>query len=98
MPDASLGTRTGDANGSVAVAIDRRGNLVGNAVVRAQGVPVEDERDPFLEEAADAAEAAVRKGGRDREKLREQLRLAVRRVATRWTGKKPIVDVLLIEA
>jgi hypothetical protein len=24
--------------------------------------------------------------------------LAVRRVATRWTGKKPIVDVLLIEA
>ena len=28
---------------------------------------------------------------------REDLRLAVRKVATRWTGKKPIVDVLLIE-
>ncbi|MFV0625149.1 ribonuclease J [Sphingomonas sp. ac-8] len=82
---------------SVAVAIDRGGRLIGTPVVRAQGVPVEDERDPFLEEAAEAAEEAVRKGGRDREKLREALRLAVRRVASRWTGKKPIVDVLLIE-
>jgi len=26
------------------------------------------------------------------------VRLAVRKIATRWTGKKPIVDVLLIEA
>jgi hypothetical protein len=25
------------------------------------------------------------------------MRLAVRRVAVRWTGKKPVVDVLLIE-
>ncbi|MFZ3484693.1 ribonuclease J [Sphingomonas sp. 3-13AW] len=83
---------------SVAVAVDRRGNLVGTPVVRTQGVPVEDEQDPFLEEASAAAEAAVRKAGKDRDKLRESLRLAVRRVATRWTGKKPIVDVLLIEA
>jgi ribonuclease J len=29
--------------------------------------------------------------------LREAIRLAVRHVATRWTGKKPIVDVLIIE-
>jgi ribonuclease J len=29
--------------------------------------------------------------------MREQVRLAVRKVSTRWTGKKPIVDVLLIE-
>jgi ribonuclease J len=41
---------------------------------------------------------ATRKGGRDRDRLREDIRLAARRVATRWTGKKPIVDVLLIEA
>ena len=34
---------------------------------------------------------------RGTDKLREDVRLAVRRVATRWTGKKPIVDVLVIE-
>ena len=83
---------------SVAVAIDRGGRLVGEPRVQAQGVPVEEERDPFLEEAADAAAAAVAKGGgRDRTRMREAIRLAVRRVATRWSGKKPIVDVLLIE-
>ena len=32
------------------------------------------------------------------EALRERVRLAVRRTATRWTGKKPVVDVLLIRA
>jgi ribonuclease J len=83
---------------SVAVALRKDGNLIGEPEVKLQGIPVEEDRDPFIDEAIDAAEAAVRKGGRDREKLREAIRLAVRRVATRWTGKKPVVDVLLIEA
>lgn len=83
---------------SVAVAIDKGGRLIGQPQVRLQGIPVEEDRDPFLEEASDALVQAVRQGGRDRAKLKESLRLAVRRVATRWTGKKPIVDVLLIEA
>jgi ribonuclease J len=83
---------------SVAVAISAKGALIGRPVVRVEGVPVEEDRDDFLEEAADAAAEAVRKDSRDREKLRESLRLAVRRVATRYTGKKPVVDVLLIEA
>lgn len=83
---------------SVAVAIDGRGALIAEPRLKAQGVPVEEDRDPFLEEATEAATRAVETGGRDRDKLREQIRLAVRRVATRWTGKKPIVDVLLIEA
>ena len=39
----------------------------------------------------------MRTGPRDRERLREDVRLAVRRVATRWTGKKPVVDVLIVE-
>ncbi len=51
-----------------------------------------------LDQAVDAAYIAVQGGGRDREKLREAIRLAVRRVTTRWTGKKPIVDVLIIDA
>lgn len=83
---------------SVAVAIDKGGRMIGQPQVRLQGIPVEEDRDPFIDEATDALVQAVRQGGRDRAKLRESLRLAVRRVATRWTGKKPIVDVLLIEA
>jgi len=83
---------------SVAVARARDGRLVGRPQVRVQGIPVEDERDAFLSEAADAAAEAMRGGAKDPDKLREQLRLAVRRVAVRWTGKKPVVDVLLIDA
>ncbi|MDJ0277005.1 ribonuclease J [Sphingomonas sp. 2R-10] len=83
---------------SVAVAIDRRGQLIGEPQIRVQGVPVEEDREPFLEEAVDAAAEAVAAKGRERGKLPEAIRLAVRRVATRWTGKKPVVDVLIIPA
>jgi ribonuclease J len=71
--------------------------LIGRPSVRFQGVPVEEDRETFIDEAAAAAADVVRgfKGGIDQ--LRESLRLGVRRVATRWTGKKPVVDVLIIE-
>ena len=82
---------------SVAVAIDRNGRLAGPPQVRFQGVPVEEERGAFIAEAEDAAEEAVRAGRRDVDRLREDVRLAVRRAATRWTGKKPVVDVLIVE-
>jgi ribonuclease J len=81
---------------SVAVAI-QGGRLKGAPQIRVQGVPVEEDRDSFLEEAASAAAGAVKKDGRDVEKLRESLRLAVRRAAVRYTGKKPVVDVLIVE-
>jgi ribonuclease J len=81
---------------SVAVALDADGDLIAQPAIRMQGVPVEEERDAFLIEAADAAGDVVREGFADIEKLREKIRLAVRRTATRWTGKKPVVDVLLI--
>jgi len=83
---------------SVAVAVDRRGQLIGEPQIRVQGVPVEEDREPFLDEAVDAAAEAVASKGRERSKLPEAIRLAVRRVATRWTGKKPVVDVLIIPA
>jgi ribonuclease J len=81
---------------SVAVAL-QGGRLKGAPQIRVQGVPVEEDRDAFLEEAAGAAAEAVKKDGRDVEKLRESLRLAVRRAAVRFTGKKPVVDVLIVE-
>jgi ribonuclease J len=83
---------------SVAVAVARDGRLVGTPQVRLQGVPVEDERTAFIDDAVDAAAQAMKGGRRAKDRLREDVRLAVRRVATRWTGKKPIVDVLMIEA
>ena len=83
---------------SVAVALDRRGKLIGEPALRTQGVPVEEDKAAFLSEAASEAAAVIGKGSLEEEALRERVRLAVRRTATRWTGKKPVVDVLLIRA
>ncbi len=83
---------------SVAVALGQGGRMLGRPQVRVQGVPVEEDREPFTADAVEAVADAVRSGGRDRNRVREDVRLAVRKVATRWTGKKPVVDVLLIEA
>jgi ribonuclease J len=82
---------------SVAVAIDSAGKLKGAPQVRVQGVPVEEDRDRFIEQASKAAAEAVREErGKSEERLREALRLGVRRCATRFTGKKPVVDVLIV--
>ena len=82
---------------SVGVAVTKNGRLAGSPQVRLQGVPVEEERDAFIAEAEDAAAEAVQASSRGPDRLREDVRLAVRRCATRWTGKKPIVDVLVVE-
>ena len=87
------------ANGqmSVAIAVDDAGRPLGQAEVRMQGMPVEEEREAFLTEAAElATDAAALERNPDRQ--REAVRLAVRRCATEWTGKKPIVDVLVVKA
>ncbi|MEJ7935194.1 ribonuclease J [Sphingobium sp. AN558] len=83
---------------SVALAVDGKGKLIGRPTLRTLGVPVEEDKDAFLKEAATDAAGVVGKGSLEDEALRERVRLAVRRTATRWTGKKPIVDVLLIRA
>jgi ribonuclease J len=82
---------------SVAIALDGNDSLLGDPIFRMHGVPIEDEREDFLDEATDAAVKAVKAWKGDMDKLREDVRLAVRRVATSWTGKKPIVDVLVVE-
>ncbi len=48
------------------------------------------------ETALEAAERAVLGAGADQDKMMEAVRLAVRRCATDWTGKKPVVDVLIV--
>ena len=82
---------------TVAIAVDGDNNLLGDPEFRMHGVPIEDEREDFLDEASSAVVKAVKDRKGDTEKLRESVRLAVRRVATSWTGKKPIVDVIIVE-
>jgi ribonuclease J len=78
------------------VALDERGRLRGRPAIALQGVPVEEDKDAFVTEASDAAAEAVNGGKKDEAALREAVRLGVRRVATGWTGKKPVVDVTVI--
>jgi len=70
--------------------------LRGEPAIALQGIPVEEDREDFLEEARDAAAEAVGGKRKDEAGLREAIRLGVRRTATSWTGKKPVVDVSII--
>ena len=82
---------------TVAIAVDGDNNLLGDPEFRMHGVPIEDEREDFVDEVSAAVQKAVKDRKGDTEKLRESVRLAVRRIATSWTGKKPIVDVIIVE-
>ncbi|HEX8623995.1 MAG TPA: ribonuclease J [Allosphingosinicella sp.] len=81
---------------SVALALNAQDRLVGDVQIALEGIPVEEDREAFVDEAADAASEAALKGAASEDKLREAVRLAVRRCAAEWTGKKPVVDVLVI--
>jgi ribonuclease J len=80
---------------TVALPIAEDGSLAGTPLIRPFGVPVEEDRDDFIADATDAAARAF-SAGADEEKMREAVRLAVRRCATLWTGKKPVVEVMLL--
>ncbi len=82
---------------SVAIALDEDEAMVGEPTIRMNGVPVEEDREAFLDDVCDDLYQAFDDWKGDLEKLREALRLAARRTATRWTGKKPVVDVLIVE-
>jgi ribonuclease J len=84
-------------NGLVIVVLDGKGR----AHVEAVGLPLDEDMDDFLSEAREdvAAALAKLKGGQrhDREVVSEAARLAARRAAQRWSGKKPQVRVILPE-
>ncbi|MDT9597492.1 ribonuclease J [Sphingosinicella rhizophila] len=83
---------------SVALALDEDDRLRGQVAMAMEGIPVEEDREAFLAEARQAAADAAADPKHDarEEKRREAIRLAVRRCATEWTGKKPVVDVLIV--
>jgi ribonuclease J len=60
-------------------------------------VPVEEDKADFLAECAEAAAAAVKKAdSKNTDKFAESIRVAVRRVAREWTGKKPVTEVQVV--
>jgi len=84
---------------SVALAVTPDGKQASAVDFGCIGVPLEEDMDPFLEEAREDVSKAIKamKGDRrrDRVAVAECVRLAVRRTAQRWCGKKPVVQVLL---
>ncbi|MEG3155014.1 ribonuclease J [Sphingomonas sp. RB1R13] len=81
---------------TVALPVGQGRKLAGRPLIRAFGVPVEADLEDFIVDATDAATRAW-EPGKDPAKTLEAVRLAVRRCATLWTGKKPTIDVSLIE-
>ena len=83
------------------LAVTAAGKLVSAVDIAAVGLPLEEDMDEFVAEAQGDVEKAVRglKGekARDRAAIAETVRLTVRRAAQRWSGKKPVVQVLLRE-
>src|SRR5438309_5031271 len=81
---------------TVALPVGDDGALAGSPLVRPFGVPVEEDREDFIADSTDAAKRAFTRSGEE-EAVREAVRLAVRRCATLWTGKKPLVEVMLLQ-
>ncbi|GAA4038793.1 ribonuclease J [Parerythrobacter jejuensis] len=82
-------------NGLVIVVLDAKGN----PRVEGIGLPLDEDYSDFVDEAQnDVVKALSRlkgKAANDREAVVEAARLAARRAATRWSGKKPQVKVML---
>jgi len=68
-------------------------------VIEAVGLPLDEDLPDFLEEAAEDVLNAIKrlkgKDARDQTVIREAARLAARRAAQRWSGKKPQVRVVM---
>ncbi len=84
-------------NGLVVVALDGRGG----AQVAGIGLPLDEDYDGFVTEAeGDVVTALAKLKAADREDralVIEAARLAARRAAARWSGKKPQVQVMLAQ-
>lgn len=83
----------------VALAVSGEGRLVSPVEIACLGIPLDEDMEAFVAEAqVEAAEAiGALKGDRrrDRDTQAETVRLAVRRCAQRWIGRKPLVQVML---
>ncbi|MGB7655194.1 MAG: ribonuclease J [Novosphingobium sp.] len=84
-------------SGLVIVVLDGKGKVH----VEGIGLPLDEDYDDFTAEAREDVAAAIAKlkGGQrhDRDVVTEAARLAGRRAAQRWSGKKPQVKVIMAE-
>ncbi|MBA4162852.1 MAG: MBL fold hydrolase [Novosphingobium sp.] len=84
-------------NGLAIVVLDGKGRVH----VESIGLPLDEDYDEFVEEAQQDVKVALSKlkGGQrhDRDVVVEAARLAARRAAQRWSGKKPQVRVILAD-
>ena len=95
--DAVVMRRRLSMAGVVSVAVSSTGEVQ----VEASGLPLDVERQAFLDETrrdVETALASARKGRVEPDRRREAVRLAARRAATRWTGKKPQVLVMIADS
>ena len=95
--DAIVMRRRLAQNGVVVVVLGGKGHVQ----IDSLGLPLDEDLDQFTAEAcADVATAVSKLKGaqrQDRGAVTEAARLAARRAATRWCGKKPQVRVILME-
>ena len=95
--DAIVMRRRLAQNGVVIVVLGGKGHVQ----VESLGLPLDEDLDAFTAEACSDVALAVSKlkGAQrtDRGAVTEAARLAARRTATRWCGKKPQVRVILME-
>lgn len=82
-------------DGLLIVVIDRAWEVQ----IEGIGLPLDEDYDAFIEEAVADVRSSLSKlkgaASRDREQIHEAARLAARRAAQRWSGKKPQTRVIL---
>jgi len=87
---------------TVALAVRRDGVLASEVEVAAIGIPLDEDMEAFVADTKVETAEAIRnlKGDRKRDRVAvaEAVRLAVRRTGQRWSGKKPVVQVMLRES
>ncbi|WP_181950858.1 ribonuclease J [Aurantiacibacter spongiae] len=84
-------------DGLVIVVLDARGAVH----IESMGLPLDEDHDDFIAEATEDVSAALSKlkGARrkDPEVVHEAARLAARRAAQRWSGKKPQTRIVMLD-
>ncbi|MCX7285433.1 MAG: ribonuclease J, partial [Novosphingobium sp.] len=87
---------------TAALAVRRDGVLASEVEIAAIGIPLDEDMEAFIADAKVETAEALRnlKGDRKRDRtvVAEAVRLAVRRTGQRWSGKKPVVQVMLRES